>query len=187
MLDIDIAPSPYRDGVLIPVANRFRKTLRGFLWICVPQLLVLPVVLVVWVILKSHADDWAQPAFLRAMVILIVMPWGTALLSLWVISRQLSLRLHVSSGHIRCERSGREIENLRLADCHTDGRALLMGATMLRVRQPLLPLFDPDLMQRHVFAQMPESQWLTPSRLQRRWLMVNWQKGIDKLRSLFGN
>lgn len=168
--------------VVIGVSERYRKMTRLMLWIVLPQLLVMPLVFFVLV-----PVDLTQAVWQGVMALLLALTWGMGWVIFWVATWVLSLRLCVARGVLRYERNGRAVTSVRLADCYTDGRWLLLGARLLEVRRPFFPLLDRNLVQSHVFAQMPESQWLTSGRLQWRFLKAAWQALVAKARSLLGN
>ena len=171
--------------VLICVTTRYEKTLHVLLWFLLPQLLAIPVVLLGLIVFHARQDAWSQPVVPRAVALMLVTTWGLALALYWAVKRTTSLCLRVAHGRVRCELNGREVENVRLAECLTDGRALLVGTTMVR-SPPLFSPFDFDLVRRNVLAHLPDSQWLLPGQLQRHFLVANWHALIRRARQFYG-
>ena len=128
------------------------------------------------------ASKTARHSVAAVIVALARVALGLMWWTRWV----LWVRLCVTRGVLRYERNGRAVTSIRLADCYTDGRWLLLGARLLEVRRPFFPLLDRNLVQSHVFAQLPESQWLTSGRLQWRFLKASWQELDAKARGLLG-
>lgn len=177
----DVATESVAPAASGPVCIGLTRKHRRAQWIALG--LSVPVLVVVgsYTAYNAAAAGGLEP--LGAVGVALRVLYGiTALLVLAVLvtsvrtaRREWSKTLTVHDGRVRLEAVGKTMAEAALAECWTDGKAILIDGVWVGLVQRQA-IFEPDAVRAHLLARLPADHWVSSGRLQRMMLRELWRR-----------